>query len=434
MQDNVNGYSDAVGFLFGLQKFGIKLGLSNITGILEAWGEPHRAYPVVHLAGTNGKGSTSAFLASVLTEAGYRTGLYTSPHLYEFTERIRIDGIPVEFDTVARYAAELKPEIEGRRATFFEAATAMAFKHFQEGGADIAVIETGLGGRLDATNVVLPELSVITGIAMEHTEHLGASLEEIAREKAGIVKPGIPILVGILAETALNEIRAAACSKGSPLFFDTGPEEAPRFLDVEDMRFVRETFSRRQEFHSPLAGYHQSLNASLALASAEILAERGFRIDLQAAVRGIAAVKSRTGIAGRLERISSKPETVIDAAHNPDGVRALLRTWLRLRAAENTHLVFGLLKSKDLDAVLDAVGTAEWASISSVDADMEELTKAEEIAARAACRGLEIKASGNVRSCMERKRAEAGESESILLFGSHYILGEFRPRDKNFSI
>ena len=200
-------YRETIAYLFGLQKQGIKFGLSTSRELLARLGDPHRRYRSVHIAGTNGKGSTAAFLARILRAAGFRTGLYTSPHLVDFTERIRVDGVAVSEDRVVELAGRARAAADGLVApdgsgpvtpTFFEVTTAMAFTHFAEAGADIAVIEAGMGGRLDSTNVITPLVSVITNIDLEHTEYLGTTIEAIAAEKAGIIKPGVPVVLSLI--------------------------------------------------------------------------------------------------------------------------------------------------------------------------------------------------------------------------------------------
>ena len=213
----MSSYPETLAWLFSLQKFGIKLGLENIRGLLESCGNPQRSYPTVHVAGTNGKGSTSAFIASILMESGCRTGLYTSPHLTDFHERIRVDGVPISQDAIVRYSEELRVEADARKATFFEATTCMALRHFADEHVDVAVIETGLGGRLDSTNIIEPRVTVITSVGMEHTDLLGSTLADIAGEKAGIIKDGIPVVSGVTQREARDVIARAASERNAHL-------------------------------------------------------------------------------------------------------------------------------------------------------------------------------------------------------------------------
>jgi dihydrofolate synthase/folylpolyglutamate synthase len=200
-------YKNTLNFLFGLQKFGMKFGLENIKHLLDFLENPETNYPTVHIAGTNGKGSTAAMIASILTASGYKTGLYTSPHLIDFTERIRIDGKPISSKEVVIYGKKLKSQIQKSKATFFEATTAIAFQYFSDKNVDVALIETGLGGRLDATNVIKPELSIITTIGMDHSEQLGNTIQSIASEKAGIIKSRTPCITSVKNASALKIIK-----------------------------------------------------------------------------------------------------------------------------------------------------------------------------------------------------------------------------------
>lgn len=422
-------YRRALRHLYDLQKFGMKLGLRNIRALLRSQGHPERAFPAVHVAGTNGKGSTSSFLASILTMSGYRTGLYTSPHLVRFNERIRIDGKPIGDDRLVRYAMEMRGEIDALKGTFFEATTAMAFRHFAEEKVDIAVIETGLGGRLDATNVLDPELALITRIALEHTEHLGGTLARIAREKAGIVKPGRPLLTGVREIEALHPILRRAEQTGSELFFPDPIVDAPELLDFDRMLFRIEREGRRRKYQAGLAGEHQAENAALAVAAARILAARGWRRISEGSIRGgLALVRVLTGLRGRLERFSAEPELLIDVAHNPDGFEAMLPAYARLRAPERTHLVFGLLANKDRERIGEILGRYPWKSIICTRPASAEGLPAEQL--RDALRAVYPKAQSepDVLRAVRRVTAKILPGESLLLAGSHYLVGDFLAR------
>jgi dihydrofolate synthase/folylpolyglutamate synthase len=309
-------YNEALDYLYGLQRFGIKLGLDNIRQLLARLHHPEQSYSVIHVAGTNGKGSVCAALARTLTGAGARTGLYTSPHLHSFTERIQVDGQPVAEQAVVALVQELRRLGQGVPATFFEFTTALALRYFQLQQVDWAVLEVGMGGRLDATNAVTPALSIITPVSVDHAEHLGRTLESIAREKAGIIKPGVPVVVGRQEPDALAAIEAVAAQLQAPLYLagrdfkmvarDDGFDYEGRTMTMEGVR-------------PHLAGRHQYDNLSLALAALEWLQPRVAGFDKEVLREGIEGVQWP----GRLEFIPGTPPVLLDGAHNPAGARAL---------------------------------------------------------------------------------------------------------------
>ncbi len=320
-------YDSAFRFLFALERYGVKAGLENIRVLLAHLGNPERSYPAIHVAGTNGKGSTSAMIAASLTAAGFRTGLYTSPHLVEFTERIRIDGRKIPPRRLAEYTRILRPRIADTRATYFEAATAIAFRYFADEGVDIAVIETGLGGRWDSTNVITPLVSVITSIGLEHQEYLGNTVRSIAREKAGIIKPGVPCVVGAIASPAIDVILARSARLGSRVI------RGCRSSAIRNARFtsagVTADFTAGgrtiRRLHVGAAGAFQALNASVALHALNWTGavSGGFAVGESAVRRGFSSLNDLTGFSGRLQRIGRDPAIFADVAHNPDGIGAL---------------------------------------------------------------------------------------------------------------
>ncbi|MBL0173933.1 MAG: bifunctional folylpolyglutamate synthase/dihydrofolate synthase [Ignavibacteria bacterium] len=422
----MSAYPETLAWLYGLQKFGIKLGLENIRGLLESCGNPQRAYPTVHVAGTNGKGSTAAFIASILTESGCRTGLYTSPHLTDFHERIRVDGVPISQDAIVRYSEELRDEADARKATFFEATTCMALRQFADEHVDVAVIETGLGGRLDSTNVIEPRVTVITSVGMEHTDLLGCTLAEIAGEKAGIIKDGIPVVSGVTQREARVVIARAASERNAHLHevFIDARQTVSHDIDATEFPAVWRGMSIM--LVAPLAGAFQAENAALAVRAAELLSEHAVdRITLQSVIAGLAKVRKNTGLSARMERLQVVPELVVDVAHNPDGVRALLASWTAVRRPGSTHLVFGLLKSKDAAAVIDEVKSRAWASVTAVSAPPPEGRSAAELRVVAERAGMRIRTSETVHGAVDRLQSGCAPGQSILLFGSHYVVGEY---------
>ena len=308
-------YASAVEFLYGLHKHGIKLGLHNIRAVLSRLKRPDRRYRTIHIAGTNGKGSTAAMTASILTAAGYRVGLYTSPHLIDFRERIRVDGVLISEARVSELVTRIAMSAgDDLPLTFFEFTTALAFQYFAELQVDVAVLEVGMGGRFDATNVVEPVATAITTISLDHEEYLGHTIEQIAYEKAGIVKPGVPVVGGRLNERAARVIQETAASRGAPVHrlgsaFDV-PGEPAQFR-YAGMHATHDGLS------CPLQGRHQLDNAACAIALLEAAESSGLRISPTAVKNGLAATKWE----GRLEVVDRNPIVVLDEVH----ARAALR-------------------------------------------------------------------------------------------------------------
>jgi len=338
-------YSSAVAYLYRLQKHGIKLGLATMMEFMVRLGMPHGRYRALHIAGTNGKGSTAAIAAAVLQAAGYRVGLYTSPHLVEFRERIRVNGEMIDESQVALLTEQLQSICgDDLSPTFFEYTTAMAFRHFANSGIDVAVIEVGLGGRFDATNVVTPMASAVTTISFDHQEYLGSTLSSIAFEKAGIIKPGVPVVVGRVEDEAWRTIDQVAKERQAPVIR----------LD-EDFRTEGETprqFSYRSRgvqydnLNCALEGRHQLDNAACALALLGAAAPHGISVTTEAVRTGLGLVDW----AGRLEVIDQHPTILLDGAHNPAAAEVLADYLLRSERfclARPVILVLGMMRDKD---------------------------------------------------------------------------------------
>jgi dihydrofolate synthase/folylpolyglutamate synthase len=342
-------------YLGHLQHFGIKLGLENISILLGALGDPQRAFPSVHVAGTNGKGSVSAMLDRILRNGGFRTGLYTSPHLVNVEERVRVDGVTITPGRFCALIERIKGAIDGLMAagrlvyhpTFFEVLTALAFLHFRERKVDVAVLEVGMGGRFDATNVVRPLVSVITTISRDHEKHLGATLREIAFEKAGIIKPGVPAVCGVRKGAALEEIRRRARERGAPLTRVFGPKtrlEGRRTID--GYRFLYTSGHGRYAFTPGLAGRYQGENAAVAIAAAEVLSRTWKPLAKSAIIRGVREARWE----GRLDTASRRPLVLLDGAHNEEGA-ASLAAHIREVIRRPVILVFAAMKDKDVRAM-----------------------------------------------------------------------------------
>lgn len=339
-------YSASLEYLFGLQKHGIKPGLDTIARLLDGLGRPQEAYPTLHIGGTNGKGSTAAMAAAMLQAAGYRVGLYTSPHLIEFRERVRVNGEMIPETAVAELTERVARLAEpGPQPTFFEFTTALAFQYFVEARVEVAVIEVGLGGRFDATNLIVPLASAITTVALDHQEYLGSSLEAIAFEKAGIVKRDVPVVTGRLRPPAADVVAKTAKERHAPLYrlgreFETQGDTLTGFA----YRGIR---GPQDGLTCPLAGAHQLDNAACALALMELVAERGLRVSEQAVRAGL----RRTSWEGRLEVVERDPLLLLDGAHNQEAGAALaayLASHRRAHPGSRVIVVLGMMRDKDL--------------------------------------------------------------------------------------
>lgn len=338
-------YSSAVAYLYRLQKHGIKLGLEAMTALMVRLGMPQTRYRTLHIAGTNGKGSTAAMAAAVLQAAGYRVGLYTSPHLVEFRERIRVNGEMIAESQVAQLTEQLQtfcqPDLS---PTFFEYTTAMAFQHFAETGVDVAVLEVGLGGRFDATNVVTPLACAITTISLDHQEYLGTTLSSIAFEKAGIIKPGVPLVVGRLEDEAWRTIEQVAKERQAPVFrvnedFRTAGEWPAQFS-------YRGLGMQYDGLTCALEGRHQLDNAACALALLGAAVPQGIAVTAKAVREGLHTVNW----AGRLEVVDRRPTILLDGAHNPAAATVLadyLTRSVRAQPQRPVVLVLGMMRDKD---------------------------------------------------------------------------------------
>jgi dihydrofolate synthase/folylpolyglutamate synthase len=349
--------------LYALRTFGIKPGLESMTALLDALGRPQDALPILHVAGTNGKGSVCALLASTLQAAGLKVGLYTSPHLIRFNERIRLQGQPIEDAALGELFAQIEPALEkirlqaGRELTFFEVTTALALVYFRQVGAQAVVLETGMGGRLDATNVCRPLGTAITRIGIDHAEYLGATLAAIAGEKAGIIKPRCPVVCGAMPEDARAVIRAVAAERRAPLI---SAPEAVRIRRLEgsldgQVLAIESSSQDYGRVRIPLLGRHQWENCATAVAALETFADTaGMECDVQWIRKGFAAVEWP----GRLQVLSREPVTILDGAHNPDAARTLVETVRELAGSRPVGWVCGMCADKDSAGFWKALGRA----------------------------------------------------------------------------
>jgi dihydrofolate synthase/folylpolyglutamate synthase len=412
----------ALRYLYGLQESGIKFGLSNVQTALAALGEPQSQTAFVHVGGTNGKGSVCAMVAEVFRRSGHKTGLYTSPHLSEFRERIQVQGRWLAASRLPALVSRVRRAAAGVPLTFFEFTTVMALLEFAARGVEIAALEVGMGGRLDATNVVRPVACVVTNVSLEHTQHLGRTLRLIAAEKAGIVKPGAPCLTA--ARGPALEVLAQHCrTVGAPLLrlgrdFRLRPGrggDGERFDYIGLGRPIR-------GLRLGLAGRHQAANAALALAAAEVASGRlGFPLP-EAALREALAEVSWPG---RLERLGESPLLLLDGAHNPAGARALA-AYLAGHARGRLLLVIGMLKDKDAGALLRPLLRLNPRLLVCAPAT-ERALDPERLAGKARRLGAAgVEAAPSVAEALRRALALAGPPDTVCVCGSLYTVGEAR--------
>lgn len=418
-------YQETLSYLFGLQKFGIKFGLSNISRLLELTGNPHETLKTVHIAGTNGKGSTAATIASIMKEAGYKVGLYTSPHLIDFTERIKINYKEIEEDEVVRLTeyirskiqdSEFKDELE--RITFFEFTTAMALLYFKEAEVDITVMETGMGGRLDATNVIKPMVSVITNISVEHKEYLGDTIEAVAFEKAGIIKDGVPLITGVDQPAAFQVIEKACNEKGAALY-RLGRDFSFQRKGINTFSYngIKESFD---VLALNLRGGHQFQNASLAIATLEMLMDKGFAISPECLIDGLGKVFWP----GRLETVSQNPMIILDGAHNPAGAEVLSRAIGELEFSR-LYLVLGIMADKEVEGIISYLAPLANEVILSRP-KYERASKASDLLFFAKRYNINSQAFEDLREAIDYARSKAGSKDLILISGSLFTVGEAR--------
>lgn len=382
---------------------GYKEGLENTHILDRHFGHPHRNYKTIHVAGTNGKGSCSHSIAAILQTAGYKVGLYTSPHLVDFSERIRVNGIPIEQQYVVDFVAGERTFFEPLHPSFFEVTTALAFKYFSDMKVDIAVIETGLGGRLDCTNIISPVLSVITNISYDHTQFLGNTLAQIAGEKAGIIKRGTRTIVG----EATPETR--------PVFEAKAKEMEAEIVFAED-----NPHGDAAAFMTDLQGLYQQKNANTILTAIDNLPELNIcEMDIR---RGLANVCGLTGLKGRWQTVAEKPLTICDTGHNPAGWVYLSRQIAQLQH-KTKHIVFGMVDDKDADTVLkllpcDAVYYFTKANTHRAINERILLEKAQTI-------GLRGNAYHSVKQAYNAAIENAGDDDFLFVGGSNYVVADF---------
>lgn len=401
-----------------------KANLDNTEALDRHFGSPHQSYHTIHVAGTNGKGSTSHMLASILRRQGYRVGLYTSPHLKDFRERIKVNGEMISREAVVDFVKNNKPIIEQLRPSFFEMTVAMAFDYFAREKVDVAVIEVGMGGRLDSTNIITPLVSVITNISFDHTQFLGETLPAIATEKAGIIKPGVAVVVGERDEQTDAVFEARAAEMGSPLVFASDVYKCiSSEPDSQGQKLVFTSDSGDFALNCDLSGDCQRLNIATVLSVVDSLNEGSvLQIDRESVVRGIATAAKDTGLMGRWQILSDSPLTVCDTGHNVGGM-ALVSAQIARQKYDRLWVVFGVVEDKDLNAELPFLPREAYYFFTN--ASIKRAMPADELTEKATAAGLRGESvPEGVAEALRRAREKAATQDMIYIGGSTFIVAE----------
>lgn len=416
-------YQQSLDYLYSLEKFGMIFGLEKVKAILEAIGNPHHEIQTIHIGGTNGKGSTAAMMASVLQQEGYHVGLYTSPHLIRFTERIKVDGKEIDQEEVAELTEWMRQRIEASGVTppftFFDFTTAMAILYFKQKRVDLAILEVGLGGRLDSTNVVDPLLSIITNVSKDHEEVLGRTLQKIAYEKAGIIKQGRPLITATSQPSILRIFSRICKEKGSP-FYRMGKEFS--YIPCEGGHFHYQGLHRKfWDLTVNLHGSHQILNAVTALGALEVLDELGYLVSNESMITGLTKVEWP----GRLEMVCSSPRVFLDGAHNPAGAHVLKESLQKEFEYKRLILIIGIMRDKNYKSILQTLAPiADHLILTQPNipraASPALLQKALER------NGEKAEIVEGVQRAIDRGLSMASSEDLLCITGSLYTVGEAR--------
>jgi dihydrofolate synthase / folylpolyglutamate synthase len=422
-------YQQAVDFLYQnlpiFQRVGAaayKENLDNTIALCSELGNPERKFKSVHVAGTNGKGSSSHMIASVLQSAGYKTGLYTSPHLKSFTERIRINGEEVPEQFVLDFVNRIRPAIERIKPSFFEITVGMAFAYFAQQRVDIAVIEVGLGGRLDSTNVITPELSLITNIGWDHKDILGDSLEKIASEKGGIIKYGVPVVISEHQKNIDEVFIAKAQHEAAPIYFATDSVKVTE-EKVNDSRIynISTDAITINNLSLPLQGKYQKKNIGGVIKSIELLQRQGFEISTTKIKEGLENVVRYTQLKGRWQKLREKPLVICDTGHNVNGVKEVCGQINELKF-DQLHIVWGMVKDKDVTDILMLL--PKNAKYYFCQANIPRAMEASVLAEKAAAVGLSGSVVPDVNAALKTAIQNAKESDFVFIGGSTYVVAE----------
>lgn len=410
----------------------VKYGLQNITALCEALGNPQQNKKFIHIAGTNGKGSVSHILAATLQQAGYKTGLYTSPHLVDIRERIRINGAPISETFLIRFVESVIPLVDTIEPSYFELNVAMAYSAFAAEDVDVAVIETGMGGRLDSTNIIHPVLSVITNISYDHTDMLGNTLAEIATEKAGIIKDGVPVVIGISHPETEGVFIRESLRHQSPVYFADSVWDmvkTGRDAYMQHFKAVHRPSKHIYPISTDLLGSYQAANIITALTAVEVLQHLGWNVNTDTCIQALQSVKRTTGLQGRWDRIGTDPDLIIDVAHNPAGMALAIESLQSLLADKAPsavcRIVCGFVKDKDITATLKQMPTG--ARYYVTQADMPRALDAFALLELAQQNGLNGNCYPRVSDALQAVLHEATTEDVILITGSFYLIGEAIP-------
>ncbi len=420
-------YEETVEYLFNstpvFEKVGAsayKEGLSNTIALDNHFKNPHRKFKTIHVAGTNGKGSCSHTLAAILQAEGYKVGLYTSPHLVDFRERIRVNGVPISQQYVIDFVERERAFFEPLYPSFFELTTALAFKYFAEQGVDIAVIEVGLGGRHDCTNIITPELSIITNISFDHTQFLGNTLARIAGEKAGIIKPRIPVVIGETTDETRPVFEQKAQAEKSPILFAEKTREVmeAHTSPLAGMDYTTRTFGT---LHGELGGIYQQKNTNTVLCAVKELMHQGIVKHKNAVVDGLAHVCEHTGLAGRWQQLQTSPRVVCDTGHNAGGWQYLSKQ-IASQPCKQLRIVFGMVDDKDIDTVMGMM--PKNAVYYFTQASTHRAIPVARVMDKAKAHQLQGKCYPTVDEAYRQALTEAAPDDFIFVGGSSYVVAD----------
>lgn len=418
-------YPAAEKFILSREFFGMKLGLDNIREFLELLGNPQYKFKTIHISGTNGKGSTASMLAAVLQEQGYKTGLFTSPHLNTLRERVKVNNRKIPKPSVTAFIRRNIKELSRRKISFFELITAMALDHFSRVKVDIAVIETGLGGRLDATNVLNPILTMTTGISRDHIEILGHSISKIAYEKAGIIKPKVPHLIGEVIPSAKTVFEKRCQKIDSPLIClenkNYSVHDNKRSFDFHDNGFSIKKIT------PSLIGSHQLKNSALALKALGHLNKSGLKITKQAARRGI----EETVWPGRFQLVkySRKPDHIFDVSHNVDGINAFVESFKNIYHSQKARIITGFVKRKEHIKIFNSLGKIA-SDFAIVPLNTKRGTDLDEMINQIDFKAIPYRKYGSLSSAYKSLMKTSQPDDIIIIIGSHFLVGEFFEKHK----
>lgn len=422
-------YQETIDFLFSQLPMFSRIGapaykadLTNTIALCEFIGNPQQKLKCVHVAGTNGKGSVTHSIAAILQKAGYKTGLYTSPHLYDFRERIRVNGKMIDASFVVEFTEKVQPAIEEIRPSFFELTVAMAFDYFAQQEVDIVVLEVGLGGRLDSTNIIDPIVSVITNIGLDHQKFLGNTLTEIAGEKAGIIKKGRPVIIGETHPETKSVFYEKAIQEDSTIVF--ADQEYEILATHQSPTALKVAVQKNEVVHYyelDLNGWYQQKNLLTTLATIEALVEAGWKISDDHISSALKSVKTSTGLLGRWDVLQEHPLIVVDVAHNVDGIQQVLEQLQHLQY-DDLHIVIGMVKDKDIDQVLSLL--PKNAQYIFTQAHIERAMGCDKLMELASLHQLNGETAENVNLAISVAKSKAKENDLILICGSIFLVAE----------